>query len=306
MSVVQGDYFRQANRNFTLNVTGDYDLKVDGDSSVMIGDYRPPSSNGDDNDSSAADTSSDQSSSDGSSSDGSSSDGTSSDTSSSGASSSNGSLANGGDSAEAEADPLAGTLWGHDKLTVRGNASFKAKEKTIRMKGVYQREWYGGIVRMAGMEGIICGGAFIRTHIGPSVTLSMLSTGDVYGGAARTSVLRSYIAAINYRSTDMAAWATYCYVRRTRFTIEPAINSPSKEPPKTGLMRKAGRLAMALCPFLDIGVGMVMMPKGIWGLIQTGYQFYKKKPGPPPSGPPRLRFRSYGVRKEAAASVTET
>ena len=211
------------------------------------------------------------------------------------------------DTGDADAsDKLAGTVWGRDKLAVRGEASVSAKDRLTLMSGTYQRFWGGGIVKLAGMEGVICGGAFVRVHAGPSVTVSVLCTGDVYGGAARASGLRTYMAAMNYRAAIAAVWACGAYVRSTSFTISPVIGSPSQNTPTKNLAAKAGKLALALCPFLEMAVGVIMMPVGIFGLCQAIYKKVKKKPGKPPKGPPRYAVQYYGIRKETASTVVQT
>ena len=202
-------------------------------------------------------------------------------------------------------DGLAGTLWGRDKLVVRGQASMRAKDRMTLMSGTYQRFWSGGIVKLAGMEGVICGGVFVRVHTGPSATIAPLCSGDVYGGAARASAVRTYVAAMNYRAAVGAAWAYGAYVRSTSFTIEPVIGSPSQNTPTKNLAAKAGKIAMAMCPFLDMAVGVMMMPFGLFGLCQAVYKKVKKIPPKPPSGPPRVRSRTYVVRKEMASAVVD-
>ena len=77
------------------------------------------------------------------------------------------------------------TSWGRDRLTVNGNASYQFHSRTIMMSGTINRRWNKGVMRVASMEGIICGGAMTRVIAGPSATLSGLMTADVYGGIAR-------------------------------------------------------------------------------------------------------------------------
>ncbi len=179
---------------------------------------------------------------------------------------------------------------GSDTLTVEGNADVAFHHKTTLMNnGTVNRLWRGGIVRYVGMEGVICAGIYTQFLIGGSATMSAVNSGDVYGGCARFSGARVYIAGINYRSVENVSWASAAYIRNTFVTIEPVIGSPAARTERYGMLRMAARLAMLTCPFLEIGAGLVMLPVGIALAIAA---LARGTPAKPPSGNPRLRQRN--------------
>lgn len=180
---------------------------------------------------------------------------------------------------------------GHDKLTVKGDAEWTFHEKRTLMTGSYNRTWEGRIDRFIGMEGVICGGVFTKTYVGVQSTLAGVYSGDVFGGCARFSASRTYLAGMNYRSADSAAWAAGLYVRGTAVTIEPAIGSPGAMMPASTAMQTASRLGLAVMPFLEIGIGIAMLPIGI---VMAVAALVRRRPAAPPAGPPRLRNRSVG------------
>ena len=83
-------------------------------------------------------------------------------------------------------DTLPDVRFGRDKLDVAEDAVMKFRARTTLMSGTLTRRYLGGFIKAAPMEGVICGGALVRTIGGPSASLSPLSSGDVYGGAARS------------------------------------------------------------------------------------------------------------------------
>ena len=204
------------------------------------------------------------------------------------------------------------TSWGVDALTVKGDADVEYHSKTLMMTGTINRLWNGGVVRMAAMEGIICGGSFVRVIASPSGTMSGLMSGDIYGGCARVSVARTYIALLHYRAAQVAVWATGAYVRNTTFTIEPIIGSPSSVTPKGDSGAKMARLARIasaarmVCPLLDIAAGIISIPPAIAGGIFNLAKKATRKPNPipPPSGPPRIRTRVTGITSMMYTSMT--
>ena len=134
--------------------------------------------------------------------------------------------------------------WGVDRLVVGGSASYRVGSRTLMMSGSVNRLWDGGVVRMACMEGVICAGVFARVIAGPSATLSGMMTADVYGGCARVSAVRAYVALLQYRAAKSAAWASGVYVRHATFVIEPIVGSPSQGTPASRFSAKMARLAM--------------------------------------------------------------
>ena len=195
--------------------------------------------------------------------------------------------------------------WGRDSLTVDGDAEMTFGSRTLMMSGFVTRNWNGGVMRLASMEGVICGGAFLRLIASPSATMSGLMTGDVYGGCARVAGVRTYLAVLHYRAAQTAAWASGVYVRKTTFTIEPVINVPTQGRPMSDIGRILARLgkmlsiARMLCPVLDIFLGLVtLVPMGIYALVALIAGIVKKPNPLPMAGPPRLRTMNIGQRLE--------
>ena len=204
------------------------------------------------------------------------------------------------DGQEPPADPPLAT--GNETLTVHGNAKVKFHERKTLLAGAVNRVWTGPITRMVGMEGVICGGAYAYVQAAPGMHVSIISSGDVYGGAARAAASRAYIAGIGYRSVDASQWAIGSYIRATTFTIEPEIGSPTKTVPSKSFAAKALKLSMAFCPFIDIAVGLIMLPVAFAALIAALVNYLRKKPPKPPGGPPRTRVQNIGVHKVGAGT----
>ena len=184
---------------------------------------------------------------------------------------------------------------GTDALDVEGEAAIEFDERMVRMSGTIERNWTGSITRMAGMEGIICGGAYTKVHAGPSMTVSALATGDVYGACARFAGARVHVAGLHYRAARVAMWNTGAYVRSAGTVVEPLIGSPGPGGPAKSLKAKAARIMKgvgAVLPFVDIAMGVVALPAGIAMLIASAV---RKKQPEPPAGPPRVRMRN-GMR----------
>lgn len=198
----------------------------------------------------------------------------------------------------ASAVPRTGT----ESLTVHGNADLHIHDRTTLMTGTVTKVWTGGtIMRLAGMEGVICGGAFAKVHAGIAAHMAPLVTGDVYGGAAHAAASRAHIAGVGYRSVETSAWAIGAYIRTTQFTIQPAQMSPMQHK-KSGMLAKVGKIMMGLCPFLDIGIGLLMAPIALVLLI-AALAGWKK---PPPPGPPRTLTQSIGTHNIIVASDKTT
>ena len=200
--------------------------------------------------------------------------------------------------------------WGTDRLHVKGNADLHFGSRDVIMSGIVNRTWHGGVMRLASMEGMICGGAFLRLIAGPAMTPSGMMTGDVYGGAARVSAVRSYLAVLQYRAASSAAWAAGVYVRNATFVIEPVVGTPSANAPVAGLLAKLARLAKVLavvrmlCPVIDILIGLFMLvPMGLAALAGLIAGIVKTPNPVPPSGPPRMRTQNIGLHQSAMASA---
>ena len=205
--------------------------------------------------------------------------------------------------------PDVGVPWGRDSLTVDGDAEITFGSRLTLMSGFIERNWNGGVMRLASMEGVICGGAFLRLIASPSATLSGLMTGDVYGGCARAAVVRSYLAVLHYRAAQAAAWKVGLYSRNATFVVEPLIGSPSAGGPVSSIAAKLARLGKVLsvarmvCPPLDIFIGVLtVVPMGIYALFRL-ISGVIRKPNPiPPAGPPRVRNRNRGLALETFSS----
>ena len=205
--------------------------------------------------------------------------------------------------------PDVDVSWGRDSLTVDGDAEITFGSRLIMMSGFIDRNWNGGVMRLASMEGVICGGAFLRLIASPSATISGLMTGDVYGGCARVAAVRSYLAVLHYRAAATAVWAVGAYSRNATFVVEPIIGTPAAGAPVSNLMAKLARLNRMLsavrmvCPVLDILVGVVsIIPMGIYALYGLIAGVIKKPIPIPPAGPPRVRHRNRGVELETFLS----
>ena len=250
-------------KNSAVNVTEDCNLQVDGNITMVVRQNLPAS----------ASTSSSSASS-----------------SASGSSSSSGS---------SPLDGLEGVAWGQHRLAVTGNATYRANDRTTLLSGLhtrYERVWNGSIMRIAGMEGVICAGFYLRTIMPISATISALVSGDVYGVSGRASLVRVNLAGMGYRSVEACAWAIGFYYRSTAFTIEPIIGTPTQHQPTKNILRKIGRLMLALCPFLDLLAGLAaFFIGGPYNLIKGGINKLRGKKKTPQAGPPRVRVRNVGV-----------
>ena len=263
-------------KNLAVNVTRDCNLTVDGNITLVVRQNLPTASS-----SSGSGASS---------------------TSASGTGSASGSA-----SASSPLDGLEGVAWGHDRLAVTGNADFETHERMTLLAGLntrYERVWNGSIMRIAGMEGVICAGFYLRVIMPISATISALVSGDVYGLGARASLIRVNLAGMGYRSVEACAWAIGFYYRSTAFTIEPILNTPTQHQPAKNIFRKIGRLMLALCPFLDLFVGAVSF---MFQVLRTPFDLIMMavnkirgaSKAKPPAGPPRTRLRTVGVTTQS-------
>lgn len=196
--------------------------------------------------------------------------------------------------------------WGKDTLRVRGDAMWRTDEKMVLGACDVERRWEGAILRMIGMEGIICGGVFLKTFSGGIyTTMAPLVSGDVYGGAAHTSIVRFRVAGhMGYRSSEMAAWLCSAYLRKAWTTIEPLPGSLQQDANRP-LYEKIGRILMGTNPILDIMWGVVFMPMAVYSLVKMIKNLIQKKQSPadPPQGPPRTRTRTVGGVMQTAVNV---
>lgn len=188
-----------------------------------------------------------------------------------------------------------------DSLRVEGNADLKAGDRMVIGTGHVTRRWEGAMARFIGMEGVICGGAFLKSYLAGSLTIAPLATGDIYGGGVHAAGVRVNMSAMmGYRSCERVAWQGNTFVRSAGFTLEPIAETRTQEMPKHMAM-KAARIGLGLCPFIDILLGVLTLvpniASSIYGLVKNW-----KKPPPPPKGPPRVHNRTYGVATMSRAS----
>ena len=200
---------------------------------------------------------------------------------------------------------LPDVRFGRDKLDVAEDAVLKFRARTTLMSGTLTRRYLGGFIKAAPMEGVICGGALVRTIGGPSMSLSPLSSGDVYGGAARVALARTRIGLLHYRAAVGAAWSSVFYGRIADFVIEPLVSVRQKGP--TGnVAKKLARLSKVLdrvrmvCPLVDIASGVLGLLGGLgYGLFKLIRNKVKGKPPPPATETvPRIRNTQALIRPE--------
>lgn len=183
---------------------------------------------------------------------------------------------------------------GKDSIRVQGDAVWRTEERMVLGACNVERRWEGAILRMIGMEGIICGGFFMKTFSGGIfTTMSPLVSGDVYGGAVHASAIRfRACGGMAYRSSELAWWWATTYLRKAWTTIEPMPGSLQQDA-KRPLYEKVGRCLMGTNPILDIMWGVTFMPMAIYSLVKTIKNLIQKKKSPaePPQGLPRTRTR---------------
>lgn len=187
-----------------------------------------------------------------------------------------------------------------DKLRVEGDAFWRTDDKLTLGRGNVNRRWEGAIMRKIGMEGVIAGGAFLKTFTGMSMTLTPLASGDVYGGAAQAAGVRVRMTAhMGYRSTEMCSWACGVFLRSCQTMIEPIAGSPAADMPRKKLA-KAGRIGLGLCPVADILFGLCMMPVSIAMAIRAKVKGIKRPDTP--QGQPRTHIRTVGTTAQGRVS----
>ena len=207
-------------------------------------------------------------------------------------------------------DTLPDVRFGRDKLDVAEDAVLKFRARTTLMSGTLTRRYLGGFIKAAPMQGVICGGALVRTIGGPSASLSPLSSGDVYGGAARVALARTRIGLLHYRAAVGAAWSSVFYGRTADFVIEPLV-SIRQVGPTSNVARKLARLSKMfgvvrmVCPLADIAAGVLGFVGGLgYGLFALIRNKVKGKPPPPATETvPRIRNTQELSRSEMFSSI---
>ena len=189
---------------------------------------------------------------------------------------------------------------GTNRLRVAGDADWHAHDRMTLGTGEVSRLWKGGILRMIGMEGIICGGAFLKTFTGTSATMAPIASGDVYGGSNRVAGLRTRMHShMGYRSSEICMWTCGTFIRSCGTLIEPIPGTPAQDP-RRNMLKKAGRIGLGLCPVADILFGLLSAPVTI-ALAIRNFVKRNKKPQPP-KGPPRVFNRTALVTNQSRLS----
>lgn len=184
---------------------------------------------------------------------------------------------------------------GKETLHVKGNMNWDFHERMVIGTGSIERTWYGGIAKIAGLEGVICGGVWNRLYAGPTMTLAGISSIDVYGGSLRAAAARNAVGAFGYRSCDNATWRVGVFVRATNSTIEPLVASDSALEQGQSRLKTLGlKLAMIIAmPLFLLWSVLTAIPFALIALISWMDRkwFAGGKAAPKPMVP-RMRTRS--------------
>ena len=197
-----------------------------------------------------------------------------------------------------------------DSLKVDGNMSVTTKERLTIGIGTVDRTYRSAHVRVTGMEGIICGGAWNRTYVGPLFQSSALQMGDVFGGALMGSAFRgTYNRGLFYRSADSTStWRMGIYERNVKNCVEPVVGSPVPADGKWA--RRASMFSKVLftaLPMLGMAWGLLMTPMLIYALAKFLWMKYGNGKAKPYEGPTKVRNRMRVVKGvQTACRVSET
>ena len=158
---------------------------------------------------------------------------------------------------------------GKMNLHVKGDMTWKFHDRMVIGSGTLDRTWYGAIAKIAGMEGVICGGAWNRLFVGGSINMAAIASMDVYGGALRVAGTRTAISGIGYRSSDTVTWRMLMYNRGARVTLEPLPTMGTLTEAKASRLKLlALKLMTMLAPFLFMLWGFItFLPMLLFGLI---------------------------------------
>ena len=159
---------------------------------------------------------------------------------------------------------------GKENLHVKGDMNWDFHERMLVGSGTINRTWHGAVAKIAGLEGVICAGAWNRTFAGGAMNVAALATSDLYGGAMRGSVTRATLGGIGYRSSEYAVWRMGAYNRNAHATLEPLVGTDSLTPEKESRLRSLGaKIGMTIVPFAFIFWGAVtMVPMLLYALVQ--------------------------------------
>ena len=184
---------------------------------------------------------------------------------------------------------------GMERLHVKGSMNWTAHERLIMGNGRIERIWHGAVARVAGMEGVICAGAWHRGYYGGSASLVAIKSNELYGGALRTAAVRVTVAGIGYRSSDRATWYMGSLLRSTHTTLETLVGSASgTEQSKSARMKAlAGKIASVLfMPGAIIFGVLSMVPMLLYAFVSWLDTKYFAAPVKPPATLPRVRTRT--------------
>lgn len=181
---------------------------------------------------------------------------------------------------------------GREKLTVMGDMTWRTDDRiTLGREITFKRVWTGPIVRMIGMEGVMCGGPFMKTFSGISTTMAPLMSGDVYGNGNHAALSRIRMSPVlAYRSTEQANWQCAIYRRVCNHVIEPVDGSAAHKAAKEG-WKQLKKWGVNSNPVTDIGFGLASM---VISLTKMAYRKATGKKAEPDQnkGPKRTLTRT--------------
>ena len=140
----------------------------------------------------------------------------------------------------------------------------------------------------------------MRIYAGPVTAVTVLQTGDMYGGNVKFSSFRCYIAGFYYHSYDACCRVTGAYITRCRtyLTTEPKDFKKWNELKTKDKAALFNKVFGAVCPLWEIGFGVlsfiVMLPLMIYaGLQAVGKKFFDAL----------VRLQNYELKVRAAKKI---
>ena len=178
---------------------------------------------------------------------------------------------------------IPGSGSGRQNLHVKGDMEWKTHNRMVIGTGTIDRTWYGGVAKLASLEGVICGGAWSRLYVGGSVNMAVINSSDVYGAAIRSSAFRGSLAGLGYRSSNFASWHMVSYNRSTQATLQPLVGSPGQRPLNPnkvlrfmGLLAKIGTIVFP--PVFIAWSILTCLPMLIWALVNwINFKWFETK-----------------------------
>ena len=183
---------------------------------------------------------------------------------------------------------------GIDALTVRGNMTWDARlNRLVIGSGTIDRLWKSAILKITGMEGVICGGAWNRTFAGGLMTTSGMRMGDVFGGAVVGTGARVNVSRVMYRSSEYASWTMNAYTRNMVAVVEPLIGSAATAPTKVGRAKDiALKISFTILPLLGVLFLAALPIILLFAFVAALDRKYFAAPAAAGAGAPRVRTRT--------------